>query len=202
MATFYEMQTNIADNLGRADLASEIQTAIRRAIKHYEREQFWFSAAEDSFVATAGTSSYTLSNSYASIEQVMVNYAQYKYPLGRESYETINEIDLGNFQGQPDWYAEQNGVVRLYPVPNATFTVSYVYQAKAATLTNSDSTNVFTLNAEDLIEARACWWLSSFKLHNANASAVWKQIELDALEQLRQESTTKTTTGRIRSTSF
>jgi hypothetical protein len=202
MATFGEMQTNIAGYLSRADLGSEIQNAIRRAIKYYEREAFWFNEVEDSFVTASGTKDYTLSNSYAYLNQVMLNHGGYRYEIGRESYETLNAIDSENYSGQPELYAERNGTLRLYPIPNATFTASYVYLAKAASLTSTDSTNTFTLNAEELIEARAMWWLNQFKLKNVSMAREWKTVETEALGAIRGESTNHLTSGKLRPTQF
>lgn len=202
MATFGEMQTNIAGYLSRSDLASEIRAAIQRAVRHYERDTFWFNETEASFVTVAGTSQYTLSNSYAQLTQVIINHGSTRFEVGRENYETLNAIDTSGYQGQPDWYAERNGVLRLYPVPNATYTASYVYLQKPISLSATDVSNTFTLNAEDLIEARSCWWLNLFKLQNPQAATYWKEIELDALRALQDESTNHLSTGRLRSTGF
>lgn len=201
MATFGEMQANIAGYLGRSDLTTSIQEAIRRACRHYERELFWFNESEDSFVTVAGTKNYTLSSSYAYLSQVIVNQGSNRYQINKEDYEVINSIDTSGYQGQPDWYAERNGIVRLYPVPNATYTASYVYAAKAATLSASADVNVFLQNAEDLIEARALWWLSVFKTRNPSAP-VFKQAELEALNKLQSENTNKLGVGRIRPSKF
>jgi hypothetical protein len=202
MATFGEMQTNIAAYLARSDLTSQIPDAIRRAIKHYEREAFWFNEVEDSFITVANTKTYTLSNSYAYLNQVIINHGGYRYEIGRNSYESLNSIDSETFTGLPDIYAERNGTLRLYPIPNATYTASYVYIAKAATLTNSDSTNTFTLNAEDLIEARACWWLCVMRTRNPVAAAQWKAVEMEQASALHGESTNHLTSGHIQATNF
>lgn len=204
MATYEELQTNIADYFSRSNLTSVIQKAIKRAIKHYEREFFYFSEGDFTFTTVSGTQAYTLSatDGYSSINQVMVNYNNDHYEATRMNLEDFENLNQSNTNGNPSVYAEKMGILYFYPVPNATMTVSVNYVTKIATLSASGDTNVFTINAEDLIESRAAWWVATNKTKNVADMQRFKSNELDALKQLRLETDNKLSSGKITSSKF
>jgi len=204
VATYSELQASIADYFSRDNLTSTIQSAIKRAIKHYEREFFYFSEADLSFFTVSGTQTYTLSatDGYSQVLQIMVNQNGSRYEAERMNYDEFQQLNVSNANGLPSVYAESMGILSFYPIPNATLTVSVHYSPKIATLAADADTNVFTLNAEDLIEARACWWIASRKTREITRAQVFKGDELDALKQLRLETVNKISSGRIMPTSF
>jgi hypothetical protein len=64
MSTYGEMQTTIADELDRSDLASQIQKAIKTAIKKYQRKRFFFNEARSlTFNTVDGQEFYTAADS-------------------------------------------------------------------------------------------------------------------------------------------
>jgi hypothetical protein len=204
VANYAELQTNIADYFSRSDLTSIIQRAIKRAIKHYEREFFYFNEADLSFATVSGTQAYTLSatDGYSAINQVMVNYNNDHYEAERINLEVFENLNQSNSNGAPSVYAEKLGILYFYPVPNQTMTVSVNYVAKIATLSASGDENVFTLNAEDLIESRAAWWVATKKTKNRDDMARFKSDELEALKQLRKETDRKVSSGKITPSKF
>jgi hypothetical protein len=204
VATYAELQTNIADYFSRADLTTPIQRAIKRAIKVYEREFFYFSEGDLSFLTVSGTQAYTLSatDGYSSINQVMVNYNGSHYEATRKNLEDFENLNVTNSNGAPSVYAEKLGILYFYPIPNQTMTISVNYVAKIATLSASGDTNVFTINAEDLIESRAAWWVATNKTKNKDDMSRFKSVELEALAQLRLETKNKVSSGRITPSKF
>lgn len=204
MATYAELQSNIANYFSRNDLTSTIQEAIKRAVKHYEREQFWFTQAKGSFVTVNGTQDYTISATigYQSIEQVIMNYNGYRYEVDETNYLDLNKLDANDVFSTPSKWAENMGMMSFYPIPSGSYTVSYEYMTKLATLSATSDTNVFTLNAEDLIEARACWWISMNKVQNTRRASEFKSMESEALRQLKNETTTRKASGKITPTQF
>lgn len=204
MATYAELQANIADYFSRADLTNIIQSAIKRAIKHYEREFFWFGEADTSFTTTSGTNAYTLSTTdgYSTINQVLVNYNGSHYESTRMNLEEFENINVSDTNGIPSVYAEKLGILYFYPTPNATMTISVNYVVKMATLSATGDTNAFTLNAEDLIESRAAWWVASRKTKNRDDMARFKADEIEALNQLRAQNDKQLSSGYIKPTQF
>ena len=204
MATYGTIQDNLADYLSRTDLTTLIQTAIQRAIKYYERQVFWFNEQDDSIVTVSGTKNYTLSATvgYTQINQVILNYHGQKYELDEMNSEDLQSQDIGTITGQPLWWAQINGGVMFYPTPDGSYTVSYNFVQKTATLSATTDSNFFTTNAEDLIESRALWWLCVNKTRNPVLAQNAKQTELEALRNLKSETTNKLTSGRLKPTKF
>jgi len=81
-------------------------------------------------------------------------------------------------------------------------TISINYVTKIATLSATGDTNVFTLNAEDLIEARSAWWVAANKTKNVADMQRFKSVELEALRQLRMETDNKISSGKITPSKF
>lgn len=204
MATYAELQSNIANYFSRSDLNSTIQEAIKRAIKYYERENFWFTEAKGSFVTVSGTQNYTLTATvgYSAIEQVIMNYNGYRYEVDGVNYLDLNQLDATQTFSTPSKWAETMGEIAFYPIPNGSYTVSYVYQTKVSTLSSSADTNVFTIHAEDLIEARAAWWIALNKTQNSRRASEFKSIELDALSALKRETANRMSSGTLTPTQF
>lgn len=204
MATFGQIIDNIESYLNKAGLTSAIEDAVKKAVEHYQREVFWFSESSASFVTSSGTQDYTLSTTdgYSAIHSVIVNSNGARYEVDRRNADEITAIDASGSLGVPNVYAEVNGLVRFYPTPNATMTVSVVYATRYATLSATTDYNAFTTNAQDLIESRAEWFIRAKKLRDYNGAQVAKENELEALAQLRIESDKKISSGRITPTKF
>jgi len=203
--TYTEMQSNIAALISRDNLTTSIQEAIKRAVRHYERETFYFNRGEDSFISSAtAKQAYTISstNTFLSVEQVVVNYSGSRYELKPENLETIKGLNAYN--GLPrTWALEPNGnLITFDTLLNVTATVSYTYLKKYTSLSNAGDTNDFTNFASDLIEARACWWLYAVKIRNAQQAQIWSDIEGTELRQLKGETTMKQASGRVTPTKF
>lgn len=207
MPTKSELEANIARTLSRDNLSTEITEAIKRAIRHYERNIFWFNRAEDSFISSATPKrAWTISstNTYLSIEQVVVNYNASRYELQKENLEVIKAWNATNLNGLPNYWAlDPNGNLITFDTNlNVTATVSYTYIKKMTTLSGAGDTNEFTNSASDLIEARACWWLYLTKIKNKPAADAMKEVEIAELNSLEGETTLKTSSGRITPTKF
>jgi hypothetical protein len=113
----------------------------------------------------------------------------------------LEDLDVSNQTSDPAYWALFGGLMRLFPTPNGSYTVSYAYTQKPATLSATPSSNVWTTNAYNLIEARALWWLHNFKTRNFAAAREYKGAEMEALRELQGEAAMKAS-GRIRPTSF
>ena len=207
MPTYTEIQSNIATTLSRSDLTSSIQEAIKRAVRFYERDLFWFNLAEDSFIGSSTAKRvWTISatNTLFSIEQVVVNYNSSRYELGPENSEVIRAADATNLNGLPSKWAFdpiQRAIVFDTNL-NVTATVSYTYVKKMTTLSAAGDSHEFTNNASDLIEARACWWLYLTKIKNKPAADAMKEVELGELSSLISETNSKVGSGRVTPTKF
>lgn len=207
MSTYTQLQSNIATTLSRNDLTTSIQEAIKRAVRYYERELFWFNYAEDSFVGSSTAQrSWTISstNTFLYVTQVVVNYNSARYELEPANMEDIKAMDATNLNGLPSRWAMDpvDSHIVFDTNLNVTATVSYTYIKKMTTLSAVGDSNEFTNNASDLIEARACWWLYLTKIKNGAAAQAMKEEELNQLACLKGETSFKTSSGRVKPTQF
>lgn len=207
MATFSDLQANVAATLSRADLTSQIQEAIKRAVRHYERETFWFNRAEDSFVTSATPKqAFTISdtNTFLQVTQVVVKHNSDRYEVQPANLEEVKAINAENDNGIPTcWALEPRDRTIIFDRNiNVTCTVSYTYLKKNATLSAAGDTNEFSTYAPDLIEARACWWLYLTKIKNMPAAQAMRETEAAEYQSLKGEQTLKTASGRITPTKF
>ena len=205
MATFGEIEDNIASLLNRTDLSSSIQLAIKTAIKHYEGEAFDFN--EDTFTRTlsSGASVYTLTGSMSLITQfinVKVTVNGTDMELRPESYQYLEKIDTDGSSGEPSIYSVFGNTIRVYPKPSGNYTLTARCNRKYSTLSASTDSNAWTINAEDLIQARAMYWLSMTKKRDFQMAQQTKAIESQAYDSLVNKSTLKTSSGKINPTRF
>lgn len=205
MATLEQMRTRIADDLARDDLTTQIDKAINRAVEHYEKDRLWFnekvwtfntvSAQETIAQATASTSDLlawdvvTLTRNSTDI-----------YPLEQISFQQLRELNNSgtSSRGCPTLFSLFNKNFYFYPVPDAAYAVTVYGQRGYSTLSASADTNDWLSEAEDLIEARARWWLYKRVIRDADEAAAAKDEEMEALESLRERDLPYKSTGRIK----
>ena len=202
MSTYLQMQQRIADDLDRTDLSSQIQKAITRAIKHYSRKRFWFNETTGTFSTVADQEWYSsIPTDIKEIDDAIITVSTNRqYPLDRRTNGYINTINWGGnaWTGYPQDYAYFKGQIRLYPVPNDVYTITLFYQQEFAELSADADTNAWTTDAEDLIEARARWWLYKRVIRDFEEAREAKTEEAEALDILEEETIRQISTGRIR----
>ena len=72
MSSYATLQAQIATELHRSDLTTDIQTAILSAIRHYSRKLMLFSQGTHSPVIVAGTAEYSLPSDFLAFERVEI----------------------------------------------------------------------------------------------------------------------------------
>lgn len=206
MATFEQMRTRIADDINRSDINSQIDKAIQRAIEYYEKERFWFNEKVWSFSASSATEqvAFSAANTTDLLEIDTVTLTRNSsdiYPLDQITYQHLRNLatsGTSNSRGAPSDFALFNNTWFLYPVPDQNYVV-HVYGMKSyATLSASSDSNDFTTDAEDLIEARARWWVCLRILKDYSAAQIAKGEEMEALQSLRTKTVNRISTGKIR----
>lgn len=191
MSTLSEMRTRIADDLDRSDLSTQIDKAINRAIIHYQKEPFWFKETTGTFTTVAGTKAYGTADGLPSdigeIDYVEIVVSGSDYQLTKKDITWIEQANPQDTRGEPSHYAWYQNKMWLYLVPNAVRTVRIYYTKKYTALATDNAENDWTTYAEDLIEARARWWLYLRVIMNTEQAGLAKQEELDALQALREK---------------
>jgi len=208
MSTLAQMRSRIADDLNRSDLSSQIDKAINRAIRHYYNSQrFWFNETTGTFVTIANQESYGTVDSVPS-DILSMNYMRLtisstnKPEIPKKTYQEIQMMNSGASIGQPIYYAWYQNKIWFYPLPDQVYTVTVSYQKSYAVLSADSDTNDFTVEAEDLIESRASWWINKRVLKNDKDAALSKIEEQEALGALQKRTCDIVSTGQIAITEF
>lgn len=163
------MKARVADELARDDLTSQISTCISDAIAFYQDERFAFNESRDlTFPTVAAQEFYTSSDLaaigtiYAFDYLVLVVGSTQVWTIRREQPEVLEVLSQAATQrGQPSSYAFYNKKIRLYPTPDAVYTVRIAGHVKyAAPATDGETNNFWMTDGEKLIRSRAKYELS------------------------------------------
>ena len=208
MSTFLQMKNRIADDIKRSDLATQIGVAINRAIEHYEKDRFFFNETNGTFSTVAGQESYGTSDSVpstiAEVDTVTLTQTSTNiYPLTKTSFDSIRALNAGGTtaRGVPLEYAYYQEKFWFYPIPDAAYTVTVYFKKTYTQLSADGDTNDWTEEAEDLIEARARWWIYRRIIRSPDNIAdadMAKAEELEALRSLESKTTMLISTGTVR----
>lgn len=159
------MIDRIAAELERSDLGSSsspgvIGTHINDAIKLYKARQWWFLQGPTSAALTSTT---TASDSYVSEYSGLIQLDSLRITVSGALRE-LTPISFDEMERLHDWvdsanvpfnYTRYGGRVRLYPTPNATYTLTWSGLFEEATLSDSADTNDWMTTGELLIRHTA-----------------------------------------------
>ena len=206
MSTLAGMVSRIADDLNRSDLSStQIPLAINRAIIAYAKEPFWFKETSATFSTVSGQKAYTTTDtSITDIERinlVEVTQSGSRYKVDKKNIDWIEHRNPNNATGVPSEYAWYGNKFYFCLVPNAVYTITVWYTKTYPVLTGTN-TNDWLTYAEDLIEARARWWIAKRILKNGQLADEAKIEEMEALEILRSQNQDSESTETIQPTDF
>lgn len=207
MSTLTQMRSRIADDLNRSDLNTQIDKAINRAIVYYAKDRFWFNETTGTVATVASTQAYgtaqSLPTDILAIDTVKITISSTDKPvLTPRTYQWLQDTDQNAITGQPTDWAWYKSSLYLYPTPNAAWTVTLSYMKSYSELSADADTNDWTTSAEDLIEARARWWLYSRVIMDYDAANVAKSEENDVLYAMRVKTGSLLSTNYIRPVSF
>ncbi len=212
MTTLTAMKAEVADDLARTDLTSQIATAITAAITFYKQTRFWFNETRSTTFATVdGQSTYTVSDSasiplwFAFDRVLLIDSSSEVHPLYRIDPGEMDFLITGATptEGQPfDWtYFEKS--FRFYPVPDAVYTIRPVGAIeKAAPASDGEASNVWMVEGFQLIKFRAKAQLYRNVIRQLDKAADMDMEEQKELVRLRSAGGKRVGTGRITPTQF
>lgn len=211
MSTYTEMQALIADDLDRSDLTSQIQRAIKHAIQHYEKQRFFFNESRAlTFSTVDGQEFYTSADSSDIPNLLMIDIAKLTvsagdaYELDRVPYSEL-EHDSSNVtidEGRPTAIAYFGKQIRLYPIPDAVYTVRISGVFALAELSAGSDENVWLTDAKQLIRARSLWELYTFTIKDPQSAQLMETAEAKELGKLLTETSSRKATGTMKPTQF
>lgn len=189
MATYLDMRTRIADELNRTDLTAQISKAVLSAIAKHERQRFYFNQKTATF-ATVADQEYYAAAAHADIPTLVtimaatVTNSGVKSPLRVVPFDAIDDEQDGSIKGAPTVLAYFAQQVRLYPIPDAAYTVTMAYHYRLTTLSADADTNAWTNDAEELIRRAAKRIIHTDIERDLEAATVAAQAEAEALDTL------------------
>lgn len=186
MATLTQLYTRIILDTNRDDMGSsgELEQAkidaVTDAIEFYEAEQFWFNRANGSGNTT---------NAVATI--AMPSGVRYPHTV-TYSGEALQKVPLLEIQyrtetGVPTHWAENEGAIQLWPIPDGTYSISVYGLASVGIPASGGATNIWTTEAYRLILEAAKKILYRGPLRDPEGAQLASGGETEALSYLRKE---------------
>jgi len=186
MATLLELKTRIRLETNKDDIASggeaeaALTTAIARAIEYYSDEAFWFNRDSGPSPTTSGTAYVSVPYAVRIPETVSCNGV----PLQKVS---LSQIEPLTDRGQPSHWAENGGIIQLWPIPDATYSLSVHGIAQIDAPESDGDETVWTNEAYDLIAARTRFLLFRDIWRGVEGVQLAASAEGEALSRLRKE---------------
>lgn len=188
------LQALVTGDMIRSDLTTVAANAILESIRKYEGHRFFFNEATLS-VTLSATNTYALSlfaaaGSVADVIEidafeVVVNPSRI-YPLTPVSFGEMIELDNGisGTQSYPQVYTLWQQAVRVYPVPNGTYTGLMSAHVKFTELSAGADSNAWTTDAKELIRCAAQKLIYGRYLKDQQNALTMQQLEMEALHAL------------------
>lgn len=211
MTTRTDIEAQIADDLARSDLSSQITNAVNAAIRAYRFERLGFNEAYR-VTATASISLDTLALSSLSVRFRKIDRVRLLRDAGdyldlyRRDYDWIASRQDNRALGMPIEYAVYNDQILFDSVADQSYTLSIdgikeLGTGTTATFSAGDASAWFN-DARELVRHRAKREVYAHVLKDMELAAAAGAAEKDALGMLKAELGQMATTGFIRPTEF
>lgn len=182
---------------------TEIKNHINDAIRFYRGRSWWFLEGPTSAALTSSTAA---SNSYVSrytgliqLDSLRITINGYKQPLEQVSFEEMENLHDGtDSTGQPYKYCLHGDRVRLWPTPNAIYTLTWSGTFEESALSADGDTNDWMTHGELVVRHRARMTFYRDVLIDLPAAASAQAAMLEAEASLTRESLRRTATRRLR----
>ena len=190
MTTYAIMKARIADEFVNESITTaQIENAIKTAIKHYEREGFWFNQKTGTFATVASQETYASADNadipyIVRIDTMRSSFGNILKPLTNEQIEDMQD---GSIEGSPGFYTRYENEIRLYPIPDTAYTITMGYVYKLTTLAADADTNAWTDECEELTRQAAKRILCTDILMQDDMAQRYAELERVAYDRIRKE---------------
>lgn len=213
MPTLGEMKSHISDDIDdtSATYAAQIGRAITRSIEHLKKTRFAFNESRTITITTViGQSDYTADASANPLSDVIKVDGLFLtdtggqvtpiQPILPQQMQVL--LDNSASTGEPYNYCFYANALRVYPLPDAAYTLTLMAWYRLAAPSSDASSNAWTNEAYDLVKARALYYLASNTLRDADLATMARLAETEAEEALIREMNNRYGTGYIIPTCF
>lgn len=201
--TLGDLKTRIADELARADLASQIALAIADAIREAATHRFWFMEARGIEIPiTSGTATYTTEDieTLIEIDRLALIVGGQRRTLRQMNDDELDRLNDGTAPtGEPYAYSRYGDQLRLYPTPQADYTVKIDGLTHGAVLDADADSNVWTTTGERLIRALAKRNVFADVIHDYPRAEVQDALAVRYRKEFEAQTHSRTATGEMAS---
>lgn len=209
MTTYVILRNRISDDVrsvstaSSSDISSQIAAEVLSAVAYYAREPFYFNTKTNTFSTVANQEYYSSSDlsdiaTLVKIFTMTVTQNSIKMPVKPISFADIDDAQTGQVIARPTYYAYFKQNIRLYPIPDAVYTMTMAYVYKLTALSADADTNAWTTDAEELIRARASRRLYENVVRNPGRAEIARMQEAEALAALKRETRMRTSPAILR----
>lgn len=201
--TLGDLKTRIADELARADLASQIALAINDAIEEACTHRFWFMETRGLTLPIAGgTATYTSDDieNLIEIDRLALIVSGQRRTLRLMNDDELDRLNDGTPpSGEPYAYSRFGDQLSFYPSPRTSYTVMIDGLSKGATLNSDADANIWTsvAHGERYVRALAKREVLAHVIKNPDAAQVQDALAKRYREEMQNQTYTKSATGEM-----
>ena len=200
--TFGNVQDRInLDYLNRTDLVPETKRALIRAIKHYEKERFWFNQTATALTLATASAGLSLPADFLALDFVTIRNTENS--ITQDSICVLRSFDRIAYQnrsatkGVPSEVGFYKNQLQFAPVAQSAYVATVYYTQSLTTLSADADTNDWLSAAEDLIVYHAaCDMLMNVLRVPAEQVAYLKQLESESYNTLKHGRDIRTLAGQ------
>jgi hypothetical protein len=160
MIDFGTMVQYIREDINRGtNFDPRIKRAIAKAIEYYKNKRLGFNTKRARAVLTSGHETVSLPTDWLEADFLRLEQDGNRDPLDEVTYDWMEEtLRTDNDRGRPRKFAVQHRELRVYQIPDQTYTLvlSFHFELKNVSISASDgATNGWMVDAEQLIRSHA-----------------------------------------------
>lgn len=194
MSTYVQLQSRIADDLGRSDLTTQIKQSILLAIQNYKHERFWFNETSTSLTAVVSSAQITAPTGILAIDHLYITISGVNNELQQKDLNDIIEYRPAT-NGRPLAYAYYGNQFELDRKADTAYALPLYFLKELTELSADGDTNGWTTDGEDLVVFHAEKKLYANVIKDIEKSATAQAQEAIALTQLRARRQGRVATG-------
>jgi len=157
MSDYGTMKSRIQNELNRGNLTDEIANAIISALRFYRRQRFRWNTARTTTTLTDGVEYYGLPPDFLEGDTMVLSTSngELDWLYERSHFWIDQQKDWSNYTSRPYVYSVQADELRLYPTPDAAYTLTLTYTYELDEPTDDTDTSAWFTDGEELIRTHA-----------------------------------------------
>jgi hypothetical protein len=160
MSTLGEMVEQIREDLNRGtDFDARIKRAVETAIRFYKSQRLGFNLKRAFATLTSGQEYISLPTDWIEADLMRLDHDSERDLMREVTYDWIDEQESNaDLRGRPRRFAIQHRTMRLYPIPDQTYTLMLSFQYELTNVSKSaddSATNAWLNEGEELIRKHA-----------------------------------------------